>query len=134
MEIQNFSESNSWYLKARTIYDSVGYEEDVVELDYLLALNYIDMDSIDYAKPFIENHIKVKRELNRYNDVAGGLDILGNLAKRQGNFEEAEAYYKEALELAKNHGEKSLPGLLYRRLAVLYIKMNKNLQGRNICT
>lgn len=121
-DIKNYKESNLWYEKAISIYKDLGYEGDVIALEYGLALNYKDMDSLDLAMPYFERYIDHARKNNIHNALAGGLDIIGGIKMQQGDLDQAEAYYLESLDLAEKHGEKSLPGLLYRRLAKLYLR------------
>ena len=68
---------------------------------------------------------KYYRENNLNNDLAGLLEQLGIIAKEQGKLDEAEACYLEALELGQKNGEKTLPGILCRRLAILYMEKSE---------
>lgn len=124
-DIDHFEASNQWYWKAQKIYKKLNLEEDVLYLDYLVALNYFHMDSLELSQ---ETFIKVEqysRTNKQYNQLAGVLDQLGQIEKINKNYDKAEALYLEALALAENNKEASLPGLLYRRLANLYREQNQ---------
>ena len=125
-DIENYSESNQWYTKALDIYRTLDIPDDILSIQHLLATNYYHMDSLELAKAtflVVEQHY---RKSNRPNDLAGVLDQLGIISKANGELERAEKYYLESLELALNHDEASLPGLLYRRLANLYKEQDQN--------
>lgn len=119
-DIENYSESNAWYRKAERVYSRLGLKDDLVNIRYLVALNLKEMDSLELAMPVFEEALVYFRKNNLHNDVAGCLDNLGAISKGRGDLEKAEAYYLEALEIAEAHGEESLPGLLYRRLANVF--------------
>ena len=119
-DISNFAESNAWYRKAEKIYAELGLEDDRIDVRYVLALNLKDMDSIDLAMPIFEEALEHSRKRNFHNSIAGSLDNLGTIYKERGDLSKAERYYLEALEISLAHGEESLPGLLYRRLANVY--------------
>lgn len=119
-DIENYTESNAWYRKAEDIYLRLGLKDDLIDVRYVLALNLKDMDSLELAMPIFEEALAHYRMKNYHNSVAGSLDNLGSIFKARGDLQKAEAYYLEALEIAEAHGEESLPGLLYRRLANVY--------------
>lgn len=121
-DIGNLTESNVWYRKALKIYEKLEYEEDVVDLNYNLYLNLKLQDSLDEALPYLYKYIDFKREKNRMNDVAGGLDNLAQLYYEKGDLINAEKYYHEGLDISLKNGEKSLPGIFYRRLANVNLK------------
>ena len=123
-DIENYEASNQWYWKAKSIYEELDYEEDVLNLDYMVALNYFAMDSLELARQTFIEVEKYFRDNNQYNQLAGVLDELGQIEKLSKNYKKAEALYLEALELAENNNEASLPGLMYRRLANLYRAQN----------
>jgi len=119
-DVGKFEESNKYYNKAIKMYEKLGYEDDVMELKYLVMINMEQIDTTVNYIPETENFIQYYRERKYNNGLAGALDHAGGLYKKQGDLEKAEAYFKEALELAENNGEQSLPGLINRRLANLY--------------
>ncbi|MCB9289778.1 MAG: tetratricopeptide repeat protein [Lewinellaceae bacterium] len=119
-DIKNYEESNAWYRKAEDVYTRLGLEADRLDVRYVLALNLKDMDSLELALPIFEESLDYYRKNNLHNSIAGCLDILGTIHKSRGELEAAEYYYLESLDIALKHGEESLPGLLYRRLANVY--------------
>ncbi len=114
--------SNEWYRKAEKIYAEVEDEQSLYGVRYLIALNLQLMDSLDKAMPVFEEVIEYDRRTNQLNNLAGDLDNLGTIALNLGNYEEAEDYLLEALELGLANGERTLPGFVYRRLSQLYLK------------
>lgn len=121
-DVEEYDISNEWYRKAEKIYLEVGDEQSVIGVRYLLALNLKQMDSLEQAMPIFHEVMEYDRRNNQMNDLAGDLDNMGDIAIRQGNYKEAEAYLLESLEIGLANGEKSLPGLVYRRLSQLYLK------------
>ncbi len=119
-DIENYEEANAWYRKAEKVYAQLGREGERIDIRYVLGLNFKQMDSLEQAMPIFEEALKYYRKKNYHNSVAGCLDNLGTIAKSKGDLPTAEAYYLEALDIALKHGEESLPGLLYRRLANVY--------------
>ena len=121
-DIGNYIESNEYYDKAIEIYRNLDYQDDIMELEFLKVLNMDHIDSTLNLIPQIESYIQHCRNAKYYNSLAGALDHLGSVYSRRRDFNKAEIHFIEALELAENHGEESLPGLIKRHMASLYLK------------
>lgn len=121
-DIGNYAESNQWYRRAIRIYQPEGMTQDYWETYNAIAINLKYLDSVDQALGMIEETVKAFEELNRPNDLAGSLDQIGNIYLKKGAYQTAEPYYKRAQQIAEQHGERSLPGLIYRHLASVYLQ------------
>ena len=124
-EIENFEESNDWYYKARDIYEELNDEHNLTTIKELLAQNLNQMGQPDESFRIRKEVAAFYRKKNRVNDLAGTLDGMGRILLRKGEYEEAEKYLLEALELAERSGEKRLPGYIYRTLSKLYLETNE---------
>ncbi len=121
-DIGKYDEANEWYRKALRIYEELNSEYDIMNIRHAIALNHREMDSLELAIPVINEYVVYSRKNKHYNSLAGGLDNLGGIAFDRGDYEQAEMYYLESLDIAEKHGEADLPGLIQRRLARLYKK------------
>ncbi|MEM7161008.1 MAG: tetratricopeptide repeat protein [Bacteroidota bacterium] len=123
-DIENYEESNKYYDKALEIYEDLNYVDDIMELKYMKVMNMEHIDSTLNLVPQVEEYIEHCRNKNYSNSLAGALDHLGNIHRRKGNYIQSESNYLEALKLAEQNGEESLPGLVKRHLVSLYLKQN----------
>lgn len=121
-DLQNFELSTEWYRKAEKIYKKLEDESSIYGVSYLIALNLYEMDSLSQAMPIFKEVHEYNKKTGRMNNLAGDLDNMGMIATELGNYKEAEEYLLEALEIGLANGEKTLPGLVYRRLSQLYLK------------
>ena len=124
-DIEDYGASNSWYKKALAIYEDLADNPiDNFQAINLIAYNYYYLDSLELSYTLLDSARQFFAANNYPNDLAGCLDMLGNIEKDRKNYQLAEEYYGAALELAEENGETSLPGLLYRRLARLHMEQS----------
>ncbi|WP_138434613.1 tetratricopeptide repeat protein [Winogradskyella algicola] len=121
-DIENYEISNSYYTKAKEIYEKLGATGDLINIKSLMAINLKGMKAYEKSKSVLLEVEPYYKEKNYNNDLAGLYDNLGWILTQQDSLDRAEKYYNKALEISKQYGEKSLIGLNYRHLGELYNK------------
>ncbi|APY07599.1 hypothetical protein BWZ20_04480 [Winogradskyella sp. J14-2] len=121
-DIENYEISNSYYTKAKEIYEKLGAAGDLFNIKSLMAINLKGMKAYEKSKSMLLEVEPYYKEKNYNNDLAGLYDNLGWILTQQDSLDRAEKYYNKALEISKQYGEKSLIGLNYRHLGELYNK------------
>lgn len=115
-DIENYDISNQYYDKAKTIYEKLGLEQDIINLKSLIAINLKGLKEYEKSKFMLFEIEPYFRENNFNNDLAGLYDNVGWIYLKQDSLILAENYFNKALEISKNYGETSLIGLNYRHL------------------
>jgi tetratricopeptide (TPR) repeat protein/DNA-binding CsgD family transcriptional regulator len=128
-DIENYDISNEYYLKAKTIYEKLGNEDDLASVNTNMAINLKGEKQYEEAKHLLKDVLPYYETNNYYNDLAGAYDNIGWIYAQQDSLDIAENYYNKALEISKNYGEKSLVGLNLRHLGELYNKKGEYRQA-----
>ncbi|MBO3116747.1 tetratricopeptide repeat protein [Winogradskyella sp. DF17] len=119
-DIENYDISNEYYLKAKTIYETLGNKDDLASVNTNIAINLKGQKQYEEAKHLLIDVVPYYKINNYYNDLAGAFDNIGWIYAQQDSLDIAENYYYKALEISRNYGEKSLVGLNLRHLGELY--------------
>ena len=124
-EISNIDQSTEYYRKAEVIYRELGLTEDLVQIRNIIAINLSkNPDSLDVVIDILNDCIPFYKENNYMLSLAGVYETMGNIRIEQERYAEANDYFVKALDIAEVEGEKSFPGILYRRLATTKRKQN----------
>lgn len=114
-----------WFQKAKTIYETSGDSAYVVDLDYQIAGELASRNNFSEAIPIFKNCEGYARKNKQPIALAGVLDWLGTIYIDLKEYQKAETYLSEALELALNNNQQTLPGQIYRRFSTLYLATNQ---------
>ncbi|MBN2068329.1 MAG: tetratricopeptide repeat protein [Opitutales bacterium] len=85
-----------------------------------LATSYLDMGNLDAAQENAEKSLELQRRLNNSWGIGYGLQLLGEIAYRKAQYEDAENYLLEAIELSRKHHALENLRSSYRSLAKIY--------------
>jgi len=58
----------------------------------------------DRARQLFEQHLQIDTQLHFWDGIASGWLNLGNLARQQGEKDQAQAYYEQARTIGREHG------------------------------
>ena len=101
------------------------------EIHYMLGLAYVSdnrmaasLEYIESAEEYFKSKLLIKRVLDCFT-------LKGIYYKRINNFEEAEQYYFEAIELCKNFSISERLGSIYHNLGILYLTNGRIQDGVN---
>lgn len=120
-DLKDPAESLKWQRKARNIYVELDDEFSVMEVDYSIALNLFDIDSVDQAQKILD---RLEVYFRKNKNVYLLTDVLLESGKNfhlAGDLHKAETYFQEALSLAKESEDESVFGILYNKLYGLYL-------------
>jgi len=95
-----YSEANDYCIRALEF----AYQENNLYLVgliyYGLSVNAMKIFDLDKAEKSAKKALQINKEIDNMAAYAGGLSILAKVEELRGNFEVAEKYIKEALQLA----------------------------------
>ncbi len=75
-----------------------------------LGYLFLDLGEYDRARQFFEEHLRIDTQLHHWDGIADGWLNLGNLYRRQGSLENAEACFEQSRTICRQHGlKKSVP-------------------------
>ena len=90
-----------------------------------LALVYANLKKLDSALLYAQMGYEKVPQLTRYKKyVALIVAVLGNMYERKGNYKQAEAYFKIAVQLSDRYNNLYFKARNYNNLAALFNKMN----------
>jgi tetratricopeptide (TPR) repeat protein len=123
-QIYKYQEAYNYFNKALVIYQKLGLERDIVDIEFQIAGALLDLDSLDKAEALFLKNAAYAKKNNQLNALAEIYDNLGRIYNKQGAYIQAEKYLLEGVDLAEDNGYSALPGQLYRRLTNLYLATN----------
>jgi len=85
----------------------------------LIMLGYTSTDPSDVQIDNTEEGIALAREIGDQSQVAHGLNVLGEIYKLQGRYEEARQAYEEALPITRQTGNRLREGMLLDNLGMV---------------
>lgn len=121
LDLDKVGEAKAYYEKSLVIYQQLGYEADVIDLQFQLAGVYEKQGSLSKAKELFLKCAVFAKEHGQQNALAEVYDHLGDIEMVQGSYKEAEDYLLSGLSMALQNGDRKLPGQFYRRLTDLYM-------------
>jgi signal transduction histidine kinase len=92
---------------------------------YDLSKNYIMMFEVEKAEEYAQKSLIINRDIENFAASAGALSMLGKVEELKGNFNLAEDYVREALQLANEFGIPSGIDYCYTILSELSIAQGK---------
>ncbi|MEO1253339.1 MAG: tetratricopeptide repeat protein [Bacteroidota bacterium] len=93
-------------------------------LDKLLGMIYLQLDQFDSSDYYLRQSKHIFSTLRELDKVAGVDMDLGALYRNQGDYENAERSYANALELYKETGNEKQVAIIYRRMAIIKKRQN----------
>ncbi|WP_299334220.1 tetratricopeptide repeat protein [uncultured Psychroserpens sp.] len=124
-DIGNYEASNTYYNKAKVIFEKLDLEQDLKSINNNIAINLSTMGHYEESIPLFLDAIAYNKANNYNNDLAGAYDNIGSAYYNLDSIAIAKSYYEKSLAISQNYGETSLTGLNYRHLGEVYMKENK---------
>lgn len=112
--------SQDFFSQALALFQQLGDERNAAWC--LIYLNIIGVDYPDKIHQYIEkglDNLAVIREMDDKPGMALALNILGELARIEGDYEAAKRYYEECLEISIETGERIREGMQYGNLGFI---------------
>ncbi len=101
----------------------VGDRRGMIEAFLFQGRTYFDMSDYEHGKAMLQRVIQEEGE-EGWRQQARACQTLGWIAYDEGMYEQAEAYWQRALELARKQGHKPMEALVLSNLGVLYETLN----------
>jgi len=112
--------SRNLHEQALALYHEAGDERQVAWCKASISTNYIQTpDEIRQGLALAQEALDKFRELGDRPGEAWALNMLGELARVDGDIETAKRYYEECLETVKETGERVREALTYENLGVV---------------
>lgn len=108
---------------ALTLYDTVRYEPGRYDVYWSLALSYTNMGDLRTARLCLDQCIAVAQRHDLRLELAKSKSSYGELAVREGDYEEALRLFREDLLLSREIGDQQALGHCNRKIADCYRMM-----------
>lgn len=115
--------------QARTINDT----EREVEMLLNLGESFIALDQHQQALPLYQDALKIAKELQHNVDTAHIIGRLGLVLAELGHLDEAIAYHRQAIGLARQHENPALLGEQWSMLALAYQDKKQHEKALSAC-
>ena len=126
-----YSKANDYFLRALEFANQENNLYLVGLIHYGLSENSMMSFDLDKAEKSARKSMQINKEIDNMAAYAGALSILGKVEELRGNFEMAEKYVKEALQLAVEYditNGKEFCYTLLSELSVAQRKFKENIQ------
>ncbi len=121
-DIESRNEGNKYYRSARNIFQGLDDEVGIAEIDFNIAINLYDLDSVPAAQKILDRLEVYHRKENHIYFLINVLMESGKNSFVKGEYDKSEKMLLEALTLAKDNNDESNYGYLYNKLMALNIK------------
>lgn len=122
----------------RAYYDGLEYAEQVKDSALIAAASnlvgwkFLDLNNPGQGEYFLLRSEEISRANNFDSNLTGTLLNLGNLYRELGDFEKAENYYSEAVELAGSRGEEKRQIQVFYNLGLMERKRGNYTESRRL--
>lgn len=114
-----------WGRRARKIFEAMEDTLALAEVDFNIAINLYDVDSVDASQEILNRLETYHRAKNHPYMLTDVLFESGKNQYRKGKYELSERYLLEGLQIAQTHEDRSVYGIAYNKLFELYMAMEK---------
>lgn len=106
------------------------YKVRKVQCMFVISGNYTDFKRYEKSQPHLEKALELSRELNNKRLISSALYNLGTNFADSGDYEQAEVYIKQAVEITEKEKLTNLPHSLFSYAKILFKqgKMNEAIQ------
>jgi signal transduction histidine kinase len=134
IEEKKYSIAEKMLTTCDSISQANNYLEDAKYLigKRLLATLYKQTNRLSQAKAIFEDLITESRKLNKQEVLASALTYYANFLKDEKDFDQSEAYFLEALDIAKKMNFTSNTVAMYAEMASMYSQKG-DYKKANIC-
>ncbi|ADM37262.1 response regulator aspartate phosphatase [Bacillus spizizenii ATCC 6633 = JCM 2499] len=106
------------------------YKVRKVQCLFVISGNYIDFKRYEKSQPHLEKALELSRELNNKRLISSALYNLGTNFADRGDYQQAEVFMKQAVEITEKEKLTNLPHSLFSYAKILFKqgKMNEAIQ------
>lgn len=121
----NSNEAIRYYLRAHTVYETIGDSVGLSKVKNNLGIAYKNLDDIDNARKFYEESILIKRSLGDIKGIAYGYNNIGELYKARSEFEPSLLFFHKAYTLLDSLGDGEGLSAVLTNQADVYLDLKK---------
>lgn len=114
-----------WGRRARKIFQDLDDSLSLAEVDFNIAINLYDVDSIDASQKILNRLEEYHRTANNPYMLTDVLFESGKNQYKKGYLELSEKFLLEGLEIAQLHNDEHVYGIAYNKLFELYMAMKE---------
>ncbi len=128
--MENLDAGRPLFTRARDTARDVG---DQLQMAWALALlGYTMLPEPQAATPIVEECLALFRELDHQPGIAQALNILGEIARFNGDDDRARHFYEECLAVSQQTGERRRISFIYHNLAFLALHAGEAARARDL--
>ena len=124
-DLKDPKEALIWGRRARKIFEEMNDSLAISEVDFNIAINLYDVDSVDASQSILNRLEEYHRRTKHPYMLTDVLFESGKNQYRKGNFELSERYLLEGLQIAQAYDDQDVYGIAYNKLFELYMAMEK---------
>jgi DNA-binding CsgD family transcriptional regulator len=110
-----------WGRRARKIFEELKDSLSLAEVDFNIALNLFDVDSVEASQKILDRLEDYHRKTDNPYMLTDVLFESGKNQYIQGRLELSEKYLLEGLKIAESHDDQDVYGIAYNKLFELYM-------------
>jgi tetratricopeptide (TPR) repeat protein/DNA-binding CsgD family transcriptional regulator len=124
-QLEKLDEAYGYYEKALEVYNELGIEQDIMDVEFQMGGILVKKGSLDEAEQLFLKNAEYSKENNQKVSLAEVYDRLGDIYNQKKEYTKSEPLLLEGLQIANESNYKALPGQLCRRLTDLYLATNQ---------
>jgi predicted ATPase/DNA-binding CsgD family transcriptional regulator len=133
--LRDFQKGKELQQEALELYRGLGDDDNAAwSLIYLSILNVGDRREYQQGIEMCMEGLSAFQRLGDKPGMIQALNILGEFARLQGDYESAESYYEECFRIAQETGEQMRIAMQYENLSFIAFHQNKYHESRQLIT
>jgi len=124
-EQRSYSTAISYLHRALQVYEEAHYEPGRYDAYWSLAVTYVDMGDLRNAQLCLHQCAEIAQRLELKLELGKTKSRFGDIALREGNYQQALELYREDLTLTQEIGDRQALGYCHRNLALCYRLLNR---------
>ncbi|MCD4653134.1 tetratricopeptide repeat protein [bacterium] len=124
---EKYDQSLDYYLEARTLYESIGFQDGVADILNNVGLVYGRLGNVDTAHKYFKESLESKKKLGLQQELcyANTINNIGIMLCEKKDFEKAKKYFQQSLGIMKKKNDKRIEyANTLCNTGVTYLKLN----------
>ena len=133
LKLKSFDEALNWYHNALHIMQAPEYKRKLSFIYNNIAITFYHLSNLDSADHYVKLGLHYSREDENLTNLANSLFVYGGFMAEFNHLKEAEAAFKEAVEVRKQIGDVYYLINDLAQLALFYANNNEPQKGIALC-
>ncbi len=117
---KKYQRALEYAMQSILLYQNLGDTSGEAQAVYLKGIVLNRMADYASAEPALQHALNLARENKNVRRMVAPLNLLGDIACIKGQYDKAEVFFKEGLEIAMQLGDRFNQGILLNNLATLF--------------